>query len=354
MHVTNENKDDQIFWLTNKTGQPTVKSIYNQLTMEKNLNSSVNNNEKFWKRLWKCDMIPKWKIFVWRILNKAIATRSRIRRRGVMVEESCVLCKESQENDNHLFRDCTITCHVWKVSQLGISACANRHVDVAEWIKKFMVFFWNEDGYDSPRVRMFVTVLWSIWIHRNEVIFKKVDTNPNSVMYIIEKQIKQAEKAIDLKHWQKIKSQRQEEGSMEYVLKGYRLFVAGTWKKTRKKNYGEAAIGWCIMANNNLIAEDGQKVNALDGCQAETKAILYGIQGACQMQIRSIKIYTSSMEAFKALKNYPTCRMDLITICGDIIRASGGMDVCRIEKCKKEKTMKAKSIAIGFRRNRCT
>lgn len=108
-------------------------------------------------------MIPKWKMFVWKIMNRAIAIKSNLCKRGMMMEANCVLCKESQENDNHLFRDCPISSHTWKASSLGINVYANQHVGVREWIKNFLNLFWKEDGYNSPRVIIFKVVLWSIW-----------------------------------------------------------------------------------------------------------------------------------------------------------------------------------------------
>ncbi|XP_056690188.1 uncharacterized protein [Spinacia oleracea] len=358
MHISDEDKEDQICWMENRTGQPTVKSIYNQLIMDKNLQTPIEDKGIFWKRLWKSEMIPKWRIFTWRLLNEAIATRSRLRRRGMMVDDCCVLCKKSQENDKHLFRDCPISSHVWKGSPLGINACVNQHIGIFEWIKNFMNFFWTEDGCNSPRVRAFIAILWSIWIHMNEVMFRNVEANPRTVMHLVVKHIKQAEEAVELKYRQGSKIRRQEEGVLVHALKGNNnvnhanLIVAGTWKKGKKKKWGEAAVGWCVMVDNRVIEEDGLKVTASDGHQAEIKAMPYGVQRATQLQIRSMKICTSSMDAIKALKNYPACRMDLVTICGDIIRISKDMDNCIIEKCKKEITMRVKNIAIGCRKNR--
>ncbi|XP_056688409.1 uncharacterized protein [Spinacia oleracea] len=182
MHISQEDKDDKVCWIDNKMGQPTVKSIYNQLILEKCQRQISTSENKFWKRLWKCDMMPKWKIFIWKIMNRAIAIKRNLQKRGMRVDGRCALCMEFTESDNHLFRDCSMSNHIWKASSLGINAGVNQHIDIREWIKNFMSLFWNEDGGHSPRVLMFVATLWSIWLHRNEIIFRNTEPNPSNIL----------------------------------------------------------------------------------------------------------------------------------------------------------------------------
>lgn len=103
MHISQEDKDDKVCWIDNKMGQPTVKSIYNQLILEKCQRQISTSENKFWKRLWKCDMMPKWKIFIWKIMIRAVAIKSNLQKRGMRVDGRCALCMEVTESDNHLF-----------------------------------------------------------------------------------------------------------------------------------------------------------------------------------------------------------------------------------------------------------
>lgn len=161
-----------------------------------------------------------------------------------------------------------------------------------------------------------------------------------------------------MKQWPGSKWHRQEGMNVMYVIKGSHnlgfanLIIAGSWKKVKKKDYGEAAIGWSIMENNRLIVQDGQKLKALDAYQAEMKAILIGIQKAIHLHIQSINIYTSCIDIINTFKCYPACIMDLVTICGDIIRTSNELDGCVIEKCNKDKIMTVKKIALEYRKLR--
>ncbi|XP_056698571.1 uncharacterized protein [Spinacia oleracea] len=342
MHISQEDKDDQVCWIDNKMGQPTVKSIYNQLILEKCPRQISISESKFWKRLWKSDMMPKWKIFIWKIMIRAVAIKSNLQKRGMRVDG----------------RDCSMSNHIWKASSLGINAGVNQHIDIREWIKNFMCLFWNEDGSHSSRVLMFVATLWSIWLHRNEFFFRNTEPNPSNILQLVEKHVKKAMEVVKKNRRPECKHQYQTIREKVVEIKGCHdrgttsLIIVGSWKKNRKKDYGDAAIGWKIMDNNSLVAQDGQKVKALDPCQAEMKAILFAMQRVDQLHIGSIRILTNSRFIINTFKSYPACRMDLVTICGDIIRVANALDNCSIEYCNKDKIRNVKNIAVGARKDR--
>lgn len=62
-------------------------------------------------------------------------------------------------------------------SPLGV-----RVQNIKEWIINFQKLFWNEEGRDSEKAKIFVIVLWAIWMHRNDVILRKRKIEPKSIM----------------------------------------------------------------------------------------------------------------------------------------------------------------------------
>lgn len=69
-----------------------VYSFY--LTIKGNLDTS-QGNRKFWHKLWSMDINSKWKLFVWRLLNKAIAMNSNLLKRNIPVQEKIVIYARS-------------------------------------------------------------------------------------------------------------------------------------------------------------------------------------------------------------------------------------------------------------------
>lgn len=56
----------------------TVKSVYYHLIMKDNQVEVKENTHVFWKRLWGSDLIPKWKNFIWKLINRALPTMENL------------------------------------------------------------------------------------------------------------------------------------------------------------------------------------------------------------------------------------------------------------------------------------
>ncbi|XP_056692909.1 uncharacterized protein [Spinacia oleracea] len=119
-HIPTQVGEDKLLWAGTESGAATAKSVYAYLgsQLEEGLGSTAN--VMFWKKLWGMPCLPKWKVFVWKILNKALALNANLCRRGVMVCQECHLCGKEVENESHLFRDCSVSKHIWYATDFGI------------------------------------------------------------------------------------------------------------------------------------------------------------------------------------------------------------------------------------------
>lgn len=66
---------DRLMWHFSKDGRFSVKSTYQLICETKKANEPTPSTEKyktFWKDLWTLDVPPKMRMFVWRVVNKAI------------------------------------------------------------------------------------------------------------------------------------------------------------------------------------------------------------------------------------------------------------------------------------------
>ncbi|KNA06175.1 hypothetical protein SOVF_183500, partial [Spinacia oleracea] len=83
LHIPEDNTDDQIQWVADKKGNPTVKSVYNFLILNHVDYQSIDRHDNIWTKLWQSDLSPKWKVFVWKLMHNALATKDNLRRRGM-------------------------------------------------------------------------------------------------------------------------------------------------------------------------------------------------------------------------------------------------------------------------------
>ena len=77
-HIPQQETEDEIGWAQTKTGNFTAKSGYwflNEGTKDHDSRPSI------WTKLWKSDIFPKWKHFLWKIFNKAMPTSDSLEKR---------------------------------------------------------------------------------------------------------------------------------------------------------------------------------------------------------------------------------------------------------------------------------
>ncbi|XP_021759175.1 uncharacterized protein LOC110724086 [Chenopodium quinoa] len=121
-----------------------------------------------------------------------------LEKRKVETSTVCPLCKSEKESMNHLFRLCEISKRVWKASQLGIISTNPTFLSCREWVTNFVSYCLQDLEKNSVRLTMFVAVLWAIWSHRNDIVFRYMSTDPTSVMTAVHIYVARWLKATDL------------------------------------------------------------------------------------------------------------------------------------------------------------
>ncbi|KAH9613096.1 hypothetical protein KSS87_001484 [Heliosperma pusillum] len=74
----------------------------------------------------------------------------------------------------HLFRDCELARRIWDGSSLGIRTESNIGLPIQDWIINWIKYLesLNDTGKE---VTAFISVIWTIWILRNEIFFNHSD-----------------------------------------------------------------------------------------------------------------------------------------------------------------------------------
>ncbi|KAH1198755.1 hypothetical protein GmHk_18G052267 [Glycine max] len=161
------NRPDLWVWKADPSGNYSTKSAY-QLLVE--ATRGVSEDRTF-VELWNLKIPFKAAVFAWRLIKDCLPTRTNLRTRQVELNDlRCPLCNSPEEDAAHLFFHCTKTLPLWWESQ--------------SWVNSSGVFphnpkdhFWKHDNKPAARVRSkrwkcwWVALTWTIWKHRNEVVF---------------------------------------------------------------------------------------------------------------------------------------------------------------------------------------
>ncbi|XP_061998979.1 uncharacterized protein LOC133716290 [Rosa rugosa] len=98
---------DSLIWGATSNGTFTVKSAYNS-----SFDFSNPQNSQ-WAAVWKSNVPPKLKTFMWAALHKKLLTNFQRARRGFTSSSLCPICKADDETLIHLFRDCPRSLAIW-------------------------------------------------------------------------------------------------------------------------------------------------------------------------------------------------------------------------------------------------
>ncbi|CAN1190366.1 LINE-1 retrotransposable element ORF2 protein, partial [Linum perenne] len=135
--------EDRWIWHFNPRGTFSVKSCYHTL---KSNGLSPTIARKEWKWLWRMNLPPNIKFFLWRVCNNALANLTNLASRNCSPTVSCPCCRSEPESLFHLFFSCDSTAD--QQIALKVSAC-----------------------------------LWTIWKARNEVVFRNSSSSLNSLKH---------------------------------------------------------------------------------------------------------------------------------------------------------------------------
>ncbi|XP_056688407.1 uncharacterized protein [Spinacia oleracea] len=161
----NEVPDNPIWGCTN-SGEFSVKSA-TWLAHE----LPVSDKKWEFRWIWKLNIAPKLKIFLWQICHKSIPTKETLFHRKIIPSSCCPRCNHASENINHLFLNCEHTKNVWM------------HRLTKNWFDfSFpMTDFFKTLDYlrrNQVALRKFITVCWTIWKERNALVFSNNKLSP--------------------------------------------------------------------------------------------------------------------------------------------------------------------------------
>lgn len=156
---------DKLTWALNANGRFSVKSLYEQMIL-----SSVNFPFKF---LWKINVPPKIRVFVWLLVRNSVLTKDNLLKRGWVGDSKCVFCGKDEMVD-HIFLQCPVAKFLWCEIQIP----SNMNVLLTSWLSSL--------GKIRKR-KIYVGIfalMWSIWTCRNDMCFEcKRTIDPFVILY---------------------------------------------------------------------------------------------------------------------------------------------------------------------------
>ncbi|GMI86725.1 hypothetical protein HRI_002341800 [Hibiscus trionum] len=171
--------EDCLVWKNSSDGRLSSKECYKLLYPK-------NPQSQFWiSYAWQGLTPPRIDFFLWQVFKQRLPVKSELHRRGVnsLVDLNCPLCNSHVETINHLFFSCSFAWGLW-MKFAGFWDINMVLPADAEGV----FFYWNHAKPTSANDKLWkiisCSILWSLWLMRNDVVFKKLKPDPVNLLFV--------------------------------------------------------------------------------------------------------------------------------------------------------------------------
>jgi ribonuclease HI len=168
-------------WSLERTGIYTVKSAYRAL-MSRNEQSALDegaitetseSQKQMWNTLWKLNVVPKVRVFWWRVLRGILPVESILKHRHITPIGRCKICLATNEDLMHALINCEHARKFWDEAQAWMEFS----------LPRFHPLTWSRDITSDPRFSdsdraKIISVMWAIWNSRNSWTHDKGSFDP--------------------------------------------------------------------------------------------------------------------------------------------------------------------------------
>lgn len=296
---------DSFVWKYHKSGAYTAKSGYISLqeTKVQSTISLLNLEVEGWswnKHIWSTNLLPKIKMFLWKVGQNALPTVENLIRRGIVLPASCSRCGEP-ETTLHLLFHCQFARQVWDLcpwsQQINLSQTTSFKealITSGSWISL------PPFGFTSN------IFPWFLWTSRNRLIFEKKAVSAADVFL-------QSVKAI--KEWDWAQSQIAKPpvplsispAGDQRSPNSQTIFCNSdaAWRSDTMK----AGLAWIFMEHDGREINRGSHFQEFvsSACMAEALEIRITLLHAAALlhAIRSALLYTTILRILRHLVHVP-------------------------------------------------
>ncbi|XP_010694927.2 uncharacterized protein LOC104907665 [Beta vulgaris subsp. vulgaris] len=339
-------------WPFTTSGQYTTKSGYYFLSRNTDI-CSMNSPlvSKFFRLLWGLRIMPKWKLFLWKLCHNGIATSANLSSRGVAISDICTSCNMEPETCQHIFRVCHLAIILWQSGQLGIHSNSNPDVAFKDWLIAWIHYFYQQDGYNGDRLPMFVATLWAIWQGRNKRVFHGILPDLEFLRSLVH-QGTQQHLTFLAQPLPKAQALCVDSGPPGFLIAHFgasfcgkpqvHIQVDGSWTPTSPL----AGIAWVVEhLSSNTREGQGSCIPAPSALVAEAQACLGALILAQGHGYRHIMVCTDCELVVRSLLHQDTQPISIAWTLDDIRSIGQQFQWCRITKVTRSQVQQAHNFA---------
>jgi hypothetical protein len=162
--------EDFYAWNHERMGVYFVKSAYQALVTQKEraaleegtVTETSETEKQLWTALWKLSVVPKFRVFWWRVLQGILPDECTFKRRHIKELGRCLICLAMDEDLMHALIHYSHAKRFWDEATTLLDVRLPR-LHPQTWAKDILC---EPQFTDRERAKI-ITVMWSIWHSRN-------------------------------------------------------------------------------------------------------------------------------------------------------------------------------------------
>lgn len=243
---------------------------------------------KTWDVIWKRKgVLPRLRIFLWKVIQRALPLREILRARTSKGEAGCDNCGYGKETMFHMLFECPFARACWLSSPLAI-----RSLQLPTEMEECL-YGLAQITTDSQWV-IATNVMWAIWRSRNDRRYRGAKPEIENFKRYLYSARAEASMAITGNARQGMTSDASLDSQEPGPQQGHTCQVDGSW--THNWNAG---TGFLLTWGDALVAYRSASVRACCAIQAEAQALKEAIRYVQEQNIDTCMFYTDCQSLVK-------------------------------------------------------
>ncbi|KAL6228202.1 hypothetical protein ACLB2K_002156 [Fragaria x ananassa] len=182
-----ESMPDRLIWPATKNGSYSVRSGYhffhsqNLKPSSTHAHSSHRVDSSVWNTIWKLNVTPKVKNFMWRIMVNALPSYLNLFNRKIIQNPLCPVCELFPKSIEHIFLQCHGVVCSWFASDLNYKVDLQAIDTFDKWFEVIICIAGKNKQLQADYLTMVCYLCWEIWKARCSFVYQGTSINPSSI-----------------------------------------------------------------------------------------------------------------------------------------------------------------------------
>ncbi|KAK1324928.1 hypothetical protein QJS10_CPA01g01653 [Acorus calamus] len=298
--------EDVLIWSPSKFGDLTLSSAWNFLR------PALPSSPMWSTWVWLSSQTPRHSLCLWQAFQDKLPTCTRLLRKGLISNASCLLCRSGTEDADHFFLNCSFSRYIFRALMKGLliaSPIPRSFENLPQWLTTVVAC-----PIKKSLIQISLSIFcWHVWMERNSRIFSGKSNHKGLLLRQIKADITRRCCSLSLKAVR----------SPDILKIGtfFSISISEITSSPTLVRWVPPQLGWIKLNSDGSLSEDRGGYGAL--LRTHEADFIYGIAGRIDLpSINLLELKASEEGLWLAIRlNFPSIRIetDSTTACAWVL-----------------------------------